>query len=244
MSRRSLLLAASRFAVTASASESVPTTALSFNGTNAYAVTPSGTAFDMNANYTIACYMKPGALVQKGMLWVVGSADGLNYDTLLVRPTTGLLEFQCVMNDAEVLNTSFGTGDGTLLNAWTKIVLTRSGSTIKVYAGTSDFGTNTAVVTGRAASQRVGVGAFAMGTPVDTNYLGAIMGLNIWSAALTDTQVAAENGHLRPVRTTALWGSYMLSSPSDLVEHTAARSAFVASGSVGTEGTVPAGVAI
>lgn len=238
MSRIGALLAASRFVATAS---NVPTTALSFDGTSAYVETPAATVFDINSDYTVIGYVNPTDAGHKAVIWSAGSGAA-NYDALLVRTGQTNLEWQTLVADTEVLSKSCAFAG---FGVWQQVAIRRSGNTIAPFVdGALAVTAWVGDITGRAAASRLALGAQSLGAVPDSFYAGATLGLKVWSAALSDAEIAAEVGHLLPVRTADVWGSYILSGPTDLAEVDAAQSAFVGAGTLSTVASLPAGIAL
>ena len=233
MSRRSLLLAASRFV--ANPSGGGGPTALKL-GSTGYLNTPSGTTLDYNASFTAAGWIYLPTLTDRVLFTI--SADANNLCDLKVN-AAGFLGIENKL--AGTYNVSFDDTTAAIAAAtWAHVALRRNETLheLQFCLNATQLTSKPASAIARSAATQMWLGSWFGGT--DTAVMG-LYGWKFWQALRSDAELAAEMPSIPPVQTSGLWGAYHLSGPDDLAEANGAQGAFVATGTA-TVLAAPTGV--
>lgn len=226
--RRHMLLAAAAYRAAGGATDPLPETAINFNGTTQYLTIGSPSAvLDPSADYTVMLFVRPNAITSYQGVFSIFSTDTQNSDGLYL-DDSGHLYVERRINGSDVHGV--GTNPVTAA-AWNCVTLMRRSDALEGYKGN---------VLEATVTQSGNFAAAATTMVLATTYdhsgglAGGVFAMKAWSAALSTAQLASEAAQILPVRMTNLWGNYVLSGPSDLVEREARHAAWTATGTPNT----------
>lgn len=191
-----------------------------------------------DANYTVAFWIYLSSALsdnQYAALWSLnGGLYNTPYDWLGLQRTGGTtrLLLACATTGGngynEVAGGSLTTG------TWYHVALVRSANNARtVYLNGTSVATLTASYSSRGSPTRMELGAF--GTNNEDPYNGRIEGVEIWTAALSGAEVAAEDDYLSPTRTSDVHLWTPLEVHTDLTDQSGNGRGWTAGGTLTTE---------
>lgn len=162
----------------------------------------TASVIDFNAAYTIVFQAKPYDVTGNFVMASVNTDSFFaNFDVCRIR--FGALGLS--INGSDVTGGSISTG------SFFKGAMRRnSASSIDALLNSTVVANDTTNVSGRSASSRIDIGGFTT-TNIDTGN-ATFCAVKIWTAALSDGEIALEYDTVCPVRTANLWEWYAINS--------------------------------
>lgn len=187
--------------------------------------------------------------------WVYLSVDRNDYSTIMRMSASGSTRAN-VATDSNGQTLAHFTIGGSLTSAttmtaggWYRVAVsiassggTSSTGVLYTAAATGPVSSTSGTVSSNNDADHIAIGGRGAGDSSEW-FNGRVAHARMWTAALSQAEIEAEWGSATPVRTSALWADWPLTSASDLTDHSGSSRALTAgSTAVTTEGDPPTGI--
>lgn len=165
----------------------------------------AGTQLDARNDYTWMTWVRTtNAGVWQGVLSFSVGEGGNQYETLEITDADGFTLY--------AMDNQVGVGGTVPLNTWIHVAVVKSGTTLMLFRN----GVQTITI-GSLSDFDLTAGAMLWGhwSTGNDQLLGRLSYSRAWSAALSQSEIAAERDSATPVRTASLWGAWPLQTDAN-----------------------------